>query len=311
MLTPFDESQPAGDDADPNVDVGSPESPTSIVHVPQVALERSQAAGNRAVARPTPPTLVVFEPLLPGEPGLDGEVAALGAVEPKATTHVHPDGGSLSGAAAQSERVREQLGEIRVDQLYPDDEETAAANAASRRIRTVVEWFAVAAVAVVLTLLAQRFVVESFEIPSGSMIPTLEVGDRVMVNKLSYRLHDIARGDAVVFDRPESFPKRTESEPDQLIKRVIGLAGDTLVTRDGVVYVNDKALDEPYLDDEMTTDRIEQAIVVPEGSLFVMGDNRTASEDSRAFGPIDADLVVGRAALRFCLCTNTDRFRRL
>lgn len=234
---------------------------------------------------------------------------ASGFGSPPATTPTMPF--DRAEAALRSGELHDRLGSIRVDHLYPDDGEIEDDSRAQRRSRALIEWLAVIAAAVVLTLVAQMFVVESFEIPSGSMIPTLEVNDRVMVNKLSYRFNDIGRGDVVVFDRPATFPKRVAAEPDQLIKRVIGLPGDTVSARDGVVYVNDKALDEPYLDESTVTDRIDQVIVVPDDSIFVMGDNREASEDSRAVGPIPIDLVVGRAALRFCLCTDTERFERL
>jgi signal peptidase I len=129
------------------------------------------------------------------------------------------------------------------------------------------------------------------------MEPTLGVNDRVLVNKLSYRLHDVHRGDVVVFERPET----TEGPDDgieDLIKRVIAVGGDTIEARNGLVYVNGDRVDESdYLVSGTPTDDLP-ATEVPEGHVFVMGDNRTNSQDSRRFGPIPEDTIVGRAFIR-------------
>ena len=145
--------------------------------------------------------------------------------------------------------------------------------------------------ALVVALVVKTFLFQAFYIPSGSMEPTLEKGDRVLVNKLSYDLHDVNRGDIVVFE-----PTRARSGTDgikDLIKRVIGLPGDVIETRDGVVYVNGEPLDEPYLaEGTMTGDPSDgqnpaiERQTVPEGHVFVMGDNRANSADSRYRGPI-------------------------
>ena len=129
----------------------------------------------------------------------------------------------------------------------PRDEEP---DAAARSVRNVVEWVAIVVGALAVALLVKTFLIQAFFIPSLSMYPTLDEGDRVLVNKLSYKLHDVHRGDLVVFERPEGQP---ESDIKDLIKRVIGLPGDTIETRDGVVYVNDRALEEPYLADGTVT----------------------------------------------------------
>jgi signal peptidase I len=128
----------------------------------------------------------------------------------------------------------------------------------------------------------------------------LEKGDRVLVNKVSYDLHDVNRGDVIVFELdPE------DVGPDgikDLIKRVIGLPGDVIETRNGAVYVNDHRIDEPYLPDGTLTGdpsngrnpSIERQ-TVPEGHVYVLGDNRSNSADSRYRGPIAIDSIVGRA----------------
>lgn len=161
-------------------------------------------------------------------------------------------------------------------------------------LRNALEWILVIVGAVLIALLIRGLVVQSFRIPSESMYPTLTEGDRVLVNRLSYRLHDVNRGDVVVFRRPESSPA-PPGEPEDLIKRVIGLPGETVVAREGTVYVNDRPLEEPYLEQGMLTKDLDQPVKVPEGEVFVMGDNRTNSSDSRYIGTIPIDSVVGRA----------------
>lgn len=163
------------------------------------------------------------------------------------------------------------------------------------KVRSVVEWVAVIVGALVVALLVKTFLFQAFYIPSGSMEPTLHEGDRVLVNKMSYRLHDLNRGDVVVFERP---PGATgDPNMQDFIKRVVGLPGDELESRDGVVFVNGMRIDEPYLNDPGTTANLAPTRV-PDGHVFVMGDNRSASSDSRSFGPIPVDSVVGRAFVR-------------
>lgn len=170
------------------------------------------------------------------------------------------------------------------------------------RVRSIIEWVAVVVGALVVALVVKTFLFQAFYIPSASMEPTLERGDRVLVNKLSYDLHDVNRGDVVVFELPPE-----EVGPDgikDLIKRVIGLPGDIIETRDGAVYVNDRRLEEPYLPDGMVTgdatsgnnpEIVRQT--VPDDMVFVMGDNRANSHDSRYRdrGPVRIDSIVGRA----------------
>lgn len=161
-------------------------------------------------------------------------------------------------------------------------------------LRNALEWVAVIVGAVLVALLVRNFVVQSFQIPSGSMHPTLLEGDRVLVNRLSYRLHDINRGDVIVFARPDSAPASPD-EPDDLIKRVIALPGETIEAREGKVYIDGRQLDEPYLDPGTLTTGLDEPVTVPDGELFVMGDNRGNSADSRFIGAIPEDSVIGRA----------------
>jgi signal peptidase I len=107
----------------------------------------------------------------------------------------------------------------------------------------------------------------------------------------------VHRGDLVVFERPPDASNGAEDEIKDLIKRVVAVGGDTLQGRDGQVYVNGERIDEPYLVDGTPTDNLPSQ-EIPRGSVFVMGDNRTNSEDSRVFGPIDEDTIVGRAFVK-------------
>jgi signal peptidase I len=156
-------------------------------------------------------------------------------------------------------------------------------------------------VALGLALGVRAYVAQMFYIPSGSMLPTLQVGDRIVVDKLSYRLHGVHRGDIVVFRRP---PLELVPYAD-LVKRVIGLPGDTVSSVDGRVYIDGKPLAEPWLPTPQpvtSPSPVAQAFslahpyTVPAGEYFVMGDNRTNSEDSRYFGPIPSNLIVGKMA---------------
>lgn len=162
------------------------------------------------------------------------------------------------------------------------------------RCRRIAEWVLVVGGAVLLAVVIRAFVLQVFWIPSLSMAPTLREDDRVVVDELSYRFRDVHRGEVVVFDRPPSEPP---GEVDHLIKRVVAIGGETVEAHGGRVYVDGEPLDEPYLPAGTVTARFGP-IRVPEGSLWVMGDNRGNSQDSRWFGPVDEDSVVGRAVLR-------------
>ena len=164
----------------------------------------------------------------------------------------------------------------------------------SRRLRrSAIEWIIVILVAVTVALLLRTFVVQTFWIPSGSMVPTLQENDRVIVNKLSYHLHPVHRGDIVVFTTPKGVSKSFKD----LVKRVVALPGETVEARNGHVLVDGKVLKEPYLPKGTVTSTFDLTIV-PDDSYWVMGDNRANSADSRVFGPIAKKTIVGRAFLR-------------
>lgn len=183
-----------------------------------------------------------------------------------------------------------------------DDETVDVEGAPPGILKVLRDWILVVAVAVSAALLVRTFVVQQFYISGPSMEPTLYTNNRVLVNKLSYRLHAIHRGDVVVFDRVTT--ENGAVNHDDLIKRVVALSGDTIEIRDCEVYVNDNLLSEPYLDDAAgaetdlarrcrVVDRTKETI--PADQVFVMGDNRAESFDSRNFGPIPESLVIGRA----------------
>jgi len=164
------------------------------------------------------------------------------------------------------------------------------------------DWLIVIGVALVAALLVRVYVLQQFYISGPSMETTMFSNDRVLVNKMSYRLHDVHRGDVVVFDRITT--NGASVAHDDLIKRVIGLQGERIEIKNCVVYINDKPLAEAYLPtrDTSKTDLTQKCrvvnmrrITVPAHHVFVMGDNRPESFDSRSFGSISETLIVGRA----------------
>jgi signal peptidase I len=180
--------------------------------------------------------------------------------------------------------------------------EPAVAVTPRRRVpRWVLEVAETLALTLVIFLVVQNLVAQPFEVEQHSMEQTFTQGQYVLVDRLSHLWSPYARGQVVVFRPPASATTRS----DPFIKRVIGVAGDTVDIRDGTVFVNGTALDEPYLfrGDDGTVEPTEASAtdhwVVPDGDLFVMGDHRAVSADSRVFGPIPISSVIGRALLRY------------
>jgi signal peptidase I len=158
--------------------------------------------------------------------------------------------------------------------------------------RQIIEWAVVIIAAFLAATVLRATVVQAFSIPSISMEKTLLVGDRVLVNKRNRSAHV---GDIVVFKRP---PGEEAQAIKDLIKRVIATEGQTVSVESGKVFVNGKQIDEPYLQPGIITDHLDSPITVPRGYIFVMGDNRPQSHDSRYFGPIAKSLIVGHAYFR-------------
>ncbi len=155
----------------------------------------------------------------------------------------------------------------------------------------------------VIFFVIQTFVAQPYQVKQESMERTLEPGQYVLVDKLTPRIDTYKRGDIVVFKPP---PDWVQPDNTPFIKRVIGVGGDTIEVRDdGKVYVNDVAIDEPYLyadgdvPEPTDADPDLNSWTIPEGELFLMGDHRANSADSRAFGAVPVDNVIGRAWLRY------------
>ena len=193
----------------------------------------------------------------------------------------------------------------------------------SSDLRTILEWLAVIGSALAVALLIKAFVLQAFWIPSESMETTVNRGDRILVNKVSYRLHEVRRGDLVVFNKIEG-----TAGTDDLIKRAIALPGETIEVRDdGRIWIwgpgegpeDALLLDEPYLDPQnsllsapsasdpvgqdiwhegCTNNRTPGRCTLDDSSFFMLGDNRMRSADSRFFGPVPEENVVGRAFVR-------------
>jgi signal peptidase I len=150
--------------------------------------------------------------------------------------------------------------------------------------------------AVGLAFILRLFVVQAFTIPSGSMLPTLQVGDYILVNKFIYHFRPVERGDIVVFRSPED-PSR------DYIKRVIGLPGETVYIKEGRVFIDGKPLDEPYTFRQSQSRWARWSVsppswgprVVPPGHYFLLGDNRSNSRDSRVWGFLEGSLIRGKA----------------
>ena len=180
-----------------------------------------------------------------------------------------------------------------------DDESDGSTNLAAlgRGAKAFFDWALIVVIALVVALGVRTFLLAHFVVEGSSMYSTLETGDRVFVNKVSYRLHDPNRGDVVVLHEI-----RGTSERD-LIKRVIAVGGEEVEMRSCEVRIGGQLLIEPYLDPTVVTPGNCGGdfgpILVPEGTVFVMGDNRAGSQDSRTLGPVLLDDIVGRAFVVF------------
>lgn len=178
-----------------------------------------------------------------------------------------------------------------------DDETPEVVGTGARRRRALLDWFIVIGIALLVAFVVRTFVLAHFVVDGTSMASTLEDGDRVFVNKLSYRLHDPNRGDVVVLHEFEGAASR------DLIKRVVALPGETIEVRSCEVLIDGQRLEEPYLDPQIVTPGNcggdTPPTTVPDDHVFVMGDNRAGSLDSRNLGPIDDDDLVGRAFVVF------------
>lgn len=168
-------------------------------------------------------------------------------------------------------------------------------------VHTLIEWSLLLTVALVITSLVRSTLVQTFHIPSESMVPTLLVGDRVAVNKIAFDLGEPRRGQVVVFRAPAALRSEERAAgtapTEYLVKRIIGLPGERVTGRGGRIWINNRPLDESYLPAGTTT----SAFTVHLGShlYWMMGDNREFSKDSRFFGPVRDTSMTGTVLVRF------------
>ena len=176
----------------------------------------------------------------------------------------------------------------------PADEPAGKKAKKSSRRKQGYEWLILVAASLAVALFVRGFLIQAFYIPSESMVPTLVKNDRVLVNKLSYKLHDVHRGDIVVFKAP---PGAATAQVKDLIKRIVGLPGETIEGRNGSISINGQPLDEPYLSPDVRS-RDFPPEKIPPDKYYVLGDNRQDSRDSTFFHAIDASAIVGRAFVK-------------
>ncbi len=157
--------------------------------------------------------------------------------------------------------------------------------------RITVEYLDSVIVAGVVALFIIHFLFRTFYIPSGSMIPTLQVKDYILVNEFIYRFNEPKRGDVVVFRPPES----ANAGEKEFIKRIVGLPGETLSVQDGQVFINGEPLDEPYV--KNLPDYFLPPVKIPEDYYYMLGDNRPSSADSHVWGGVPRKNFIGKAVL--------------
>ena len=164
----------------------------------------------------------------------------------------------------------------------------------SKKVKEALDWILHIGIAILIGVLIVTFVAQRTLVHDVSMEPTLVEGDNLIVEKLSARLGGLKRGDIIVFDSPNG--------DKQLIKRLIAFEGEKIEIKDYKVYINGELLEEEYLNGEPTTGMGNpeyESLVVPEGQVFAMGDNRGRSGDSRSFGPVNKSSINGKAIFRF------------
>lgn len=166
-----------------------------------------------------------------------------------------------------------------------------------RRMHPALEWLVVLVIAVGVSLLVRAFAFQTYFIPSGSMEPTLLVGDRIIVSKLSVELGTIHVGDVVVFRAPPAVRTVCGDDVPDLVKRVIGLPGDHLTSRGNTIYVNGVPLAQPWTH-YLPLGKAIGHVTVPRGQYFMLGDNEPDSCDSRYWGTVPRSDIVGKAVVR-------------
>ncbi|MEO0934867.1 MAG: signal peptidase I, partial [Cyanobacteria bacterium J06641_2] len=167
----------------------------------------------------------------------------------------------------------------------------------SKAWRSLRENLILITIALVLAFFIRTFIAEPRYIPSDSMLPTLETGDRLVIEKVSYRFSSPKFGDIVVFQPPPKLQRRGYSQDQAFIKRIIGTPGDTLKIDDGKVYLNGNILQEDYIKEPAS--KAYPLVEVPPNQYFMMGDNRNDSNDSRYWDFLPRQNMIGKAIFRF------------
>lgn len=178
-----------------------------------------------------------------------------------------------------------------------DEEETSF-------LRELCSWVMIFAGAFIVAYILSNFVIVNAKVPTGSMISTININDKVMGFRLSYKFSDPKRGDIVMFNAPDK-------ENTIYIKRIIGLPGDKIVIEDNKVYINGKELKENYIKNGWTRNEGITEYEVPEGEYFMMGDNRDQSSDSRVWGTVKKDAIIAKAIFKYKLSLKDISFKKL
>lgn len=159
-------------------------------------------------------------------------------------------------------------------------------------MKSLSEWVIIIAVAFLLSLVIRNYVIDTRIVPSGSMLPTIQLQDRLIVDRVFYKWDSFKRGDIIVFQAPEK-----AMEDKDLVKRIIGLPGEKVEIKNGKVFIDDRALNEPYI--KSPPDYDYGPVIVPPDSFFMLGDNRSASKDSHVWGFLPSDKILGRVWIRY------------
>ncbi|MGK7940122.1 MAG: signal peptidase I [Crocosphaera sp.] len=178
-----------------------------------------------------------------------------------------------------------------------NEQSKPVSNANNNTWQAIWENVQILVIAVILAFIIRTFIAEPRYIPSESMYPTLETGDRLVIEKISYYFHPPHHGDIIVFEPPIQLQLQGYEKAQAFIKRIIATGGETVEVKDGKVYVNNQPLEEDYILEPPHYNL--QSVQVPEGYLFVMGDNRNNSNDSHVWGFLPEKNIIGHAVVRF------------
>ncbi|HEY9675317.1 MAG TPA: signal peptidase I [Waterburya sp.] len=204
---------------------------------------------------------------------------------------------NLAARHESSGLVNSTTEDIKAEESAVVKESQGKTDSSSKLWQQVRENLQILAIALALALLIRAFVAEPRYIPSDSMLPTLEVGDRLVVEKVSYHFRPPAIGEIVVFDPPQQLQIQGYDKNQAFIKRVVGTPGQIIQVQNGKVYRNNVPVQEDYIAEPPNYQT--EAVRVPENYLFVMGDNRNNSNDSHVWGFLPKENVIGHACYRF------------